>query len=111
VTAILTRKEKLNPYWKFLRDYFAYVKQKCEHVEYDFDRNNPLVNEMSTFVVDTLEKSEKGIICYLLTKRFAEALKRISVSSARLRLSRKVEEVDIKNAMDILSAALSTALI
>jgi replicative DNA helicase Mcm len=109
VTTILTRKDKLNPNLGFLRDYFAYVKQKCKHVEYEFDRDDPLVKEMSMFVVDALDKSEKGIVCYPLTKRFAEALKRISVSSARLRLSKKVEEVDVRNAMKVLSVALDSA--
>jgi replicative DNA helicase Mcm len=111
VTTILTRKDKLNPNLGFLRDYFAYVKQKCKHVEYEFDRDDPLVKEMSMFVVDALDKSEKGIVCYPLTKRFAEALKRISVSSARLRLSKKVEEVDVRNAMKVLSVALDSACV
>lgn len=110
VATILTRKEKLNPNWEFLRDYFAYIKQKCKHIEYEFDKDDPLVKEMSMFVVDALDKSEKGIVCYPLTKRFAEALKRISVSSARLRLSEKVEKIDIRNAISILSAALVTAM-
>jgi replicative DNA helicase Mcm len=111
VTTILTRKEKLNPNLGFLRDYFAYVKQKCKHVEYEFDRDDPLVKEMSMFVVDALDKSEKGIVCYPLTKRFAEALKRISVSSARLRLSKKVEKIDIRNAVKVLSVALDSACV
>lgn len=110
VATILTRKEKVNPNWEFLRDYFTYIKQKCKYVEYEFARDDPLVKEMSEFVVEALDKSEKGIICYPLTKRFAEALKRISISSARLRLSKKVEEIDIKNAISILRAALDTAI-
>ena len=68
-----------------------------------------MVEEMSRFVVDALEQSENEKICYSLTKRFAEGLKRISISSARLRLSNRVEEIDIKNAMHILKASLDTA--
>jgi replicative DNA helicase Mcm len=109
VTTILTRKEKTSPHWDFLRDYFSFVRQTNSRVQYDFQKENPLVKEMSTFVVDALEKSEKGTICYCLTKRFAEALKRLSISSARLRLSRKVEELDARNAMSLLGAALDTA--
>lgn len=111
VTTILTRKEKTNPYWKFLREYFDYIKQRCRRVEYDFDRDSAIVKEMAKFVLDALERSEKGELCYHLTKRFAEALKRISICSARLRLSSKVEEVDVRNAMRVLSAALNSASI
>lgn len=109
ITTILTRKEKASPHREFLHDYFEFIKQQCKDVEYNFDKDDPLVKEMSTFVVDALEKSEKGVICYYLTKRFAEALKRISISSARLRLSWKVEETDVRNAMNVLKAAISTA--
>jgi len=111
VTTILTRKEKTNPNWKFLHEYFTYAKQKGRKVEYDLDKNDPLVKEMAGFVVDALAKSEKGDICYYLTKRFAEALKRISICSARLRLSGRVEEVDVRNAMRILKTALDSASI
>jgi len=109
VTAILTRKDKMNPNKKFLRDYFIYIRQKCRNVEFTFSKNDPIVSEMTHFVVDALERGERGQICYGLTKRFAEALKRISISSARLRLSRKVEEIDVRNAMNILNFTLNSA--
>ena len=109
ITQILTRKEKSNPNWKFLHNYFNYIKNQAGRVEYDFEKGDPLVEEMSRFVVDALEQSENEKICYSLTKRFAEGLKRISISSARLRLSNRVEEIDIKNAMHILKASLDTA--
>jgi len=111
VATILARKDKINPHKKFLRDYFIYIKQKCRDVEFNFSKNDPIVSEMTHFVVDALEKSERGQICYGLTKRFAEALKRISMSSARLRLSRRVEEIDVKNAMNILEFALDSAAV
>lgn len=111
VTAILTRKGKTNPHRKFLRDYFICIKQKCSNVEYNFSREDPAVKEMVHFVMDALEKSERGQICYSLTKRFAEALRRLSICSARMRLSEKVEEIDVRNSIKLLKSAIDAGAV
>jgi replicative DNA helicase Mcm len=111
ITTILTRKDKINPDINFLRNYFNYVKYCVKKVDYNFTDKDPLIKDMSHFVLDVLERSENGLLCYSITKRLAEAMKRISISSARLRLSNKVEEVDVRNAIEALNAMLSTASI
>lgn len=109
IKLILTRKEKSNPNRDYVRDYFELIRRRSVPVEYDFDKDSPLIKEMSQFVVDALNKSEKNEICIPLTKRAAEALKRISISSARLRMSKRVEEIDVRNAMKIMKIAFETA--
>lgn len=109
IKLILTRKEKSNPNREFIRDYFDIIRRRSVPVEYDFDKDSPLIKEMSQFVVDALSRSERNEICIPLTKRAAEALKRVSISSARLRMSRRVEEVDVRNALGIMETAFKTA--
>lgn len=87
----------------FIRKYIAYAKK------YVF----PVLTEEASrkireYYVDTRSKSRVSLP---LTPRYLETLIRLSEASARVRLSDKVEEIDVENAIEVLEYSLwSSAL-
>ncbi len=88
---------KIEPKYKpeFLRKFFVYVRNNI-HPEID---NNISRKLKELYVQIRKEKTEDLII----NPRFMEALTRLIKASAKIRLSNKIEEKDIKRALEVLN--------
>ncbi len=80
---------------EFLKKFFVYVRNFCQP-EIDDDISEKL---QELYVQIRKEKTEDLII----NPRFVEALTRLIKASAKLRLSNKIEDKDIKRSLDVLN--------
>lgn len=108
VNRILTRATRENPHLPFLRSYFQTIKHACPSVRCELDPKRPSVKSARRFLARKIAASNRGRLGAPLSVRAAEALRRLCISSARMRLSPQVEDVDVRNALSIMKASLAT---
>jgi DNA replicative helicase MCM subunit Mcm2 (Cdc46/Mcm family) len=108
VKKILVRNSRSNPNAAFLANYFGAIKQICPVVKCELNPNSALVKKAQKFISNKISDSYNGRLGAPLSVRSAEALRRLCISSARMRLSPQVEDVDIENALSIMTASLDT---
>jgi DNA replicative helicase MCM subunit Mcm2 (Cdc46/Mcm family) len=108
LTKILVRRDKENPDLYLVRNYFRVIRTIAPQIECELDPKNPAVRKAQMFLWEKIRAASSGELCAPLSVRGAEALRRLCISSARMRLSPQVEEVDIHNALSIMSASLDT---
>jgi DNA replicative helicase MCM subunit Mcm2 (Cdc46/Mcm family) len=108
INKILVRTDKENPDLYLVRNYFRAIKAIVPQVECELDPKNPAVIKAQTFLSKKIKAASSGELCAPLSVRAAEALKRLCMSSARMRLSPQVEDIDIQNALTIMKTSLDT---
>lgn len=108
VTKILSRSSRDNPNLEFLRAYFETIKHVCPVIRCELDSEASSVRKAQKFLSKKITESNSGKLCVPLSVRSAEALKRLCISSARMRLSPRVEDVDVGNAISIMKSSLVT---
>jgi len=94
---MLSRKRKLlNPKYnkEFLRKFFVYIKQQKEP-----EINQDMSEKLSNLYPQIRKHKVSDLI---INPRFIEAMIRLVIASAKLRLSKMVEEKDIERALEIL---------
>lgn len=105
---ILIRAGKENPHLPFLRSYFRAIKDLCPSIRCELNPESPSVKSARKFLAKEITASSTGRLGAPLSVRAAEALRRLCISSARMRLSPEVEDLDVRNALSIMRAALAT---
>lgn len=110
LTKILLRNGKENPHREFLRKYYHYIWSHYPKVSFSFGEDSPIVGEAVEFANRIIEDSQHGKILVPYDKRIMSSIRRISCASARMRLSDKVSEEDIRLAMRVVDKAVRTAL-
>jgi len=108
VSRILIRTGKENPNLPFLRSYFRAIKDLCPSVRCELDPERRSVKRAQKFLAGKIAASIRGRLSVPLSVRAAEGLRRLCVSSARMRLSPQVEDLDVRNALSIMKASLAT---
>jgi DNA replicative helicase MCM subunit Mcm2 (Cdc46/Mcm family) len=108
VGRILIRNGTENPHLPFLRSYFRAIKDLCPSVRCELDPQSAQVKTARKFLARKIAASRTGRLGAPLSVRAAEALRRLCISSARMRLSHQVQDLDIRNAMAILKTSLAT---
>jgi len=108
VSRILIRTGRENPHLPFLRSYFRTIKDLCPSVRCELDPKSASVKSARKFLARKIAASNKGQLGVPLSVRAAEALRRLCISSARMRLSPQVEDVDVRNASSIMKSSLAT---
>jgi len=108
VSRILIRSSRENPNIPFLRRYFETIKQLCPSIRCELDPRSAPVKVARKFLARKIAASKRGRLGAPLSVRAAEALRRLCVSSARMRLSPEVEDLDVRNAISIMKASLVT---
>jgi replicative DNA helicase Mcm len=108
INKILVRTDKENPDLYLVRNYFRAIRAIVPQVECELDPKNPAVRKAQKFLSMKIGAGSRGKLYAPLSVRAAEALKRLCMSSARMRLSPQVEDIDIRNALSIMKASLDT---
>jgi len=108
VSRILIRSSRENPNLPFLQRYFQTIKEVCPSVRCELDPKSPSVKAARKYLAREIVASKRGRLGAPLSVRAAEALRRLCISSAGMRLSRQVEDLDVWNALSIMKASLAT---
>ena len=108
VGRILIRNGTENPSLPFLRSYFRAIKDLCPSIRCELDPQSAEVKTARKFLAKKIAASRTGRLGAPLSVRAAEALRRLCISSARMRHSAEVEDSDVRNAISILKASLNT---
>jgi DNA replicative helicase MCM subunit Mcm2 (Cdc46/Mcm family) len=108
VSRILIRSGKENPDLPFLRRYFQTIKELCPLVRCELDPRSASVKAARKFLARKISASKRGRLSAPLSVRAAEALRRLCISSARMRLSPQVDDLDVRNALSVMRASLAT---
>jgi len=108
VSRILIRTGRENQNLPFLRSYFRAIKDLCPSVRCELDPERSSVKTAQKFLASKIAASTSGRLSVPLSVRAAEGLRRLCVSSARMRLSPQVEDLDVQNALSIMKASLAT---
>ncbi|MBD3354041.1 MAG: AAA domain-containing protein [Candidatus Lokiarchaeota archaeon] len=90
---------------KFLRKYFSYIRQKIKP-----ELTKQAAEKIKEYYINMRSKSkttETGITTIPISARQLEALIRLSEASAKLRLSKNVEEKDAQRAIGLIHFCLS----
>ncbi len=108
VGRILIRTGRENPHMPFLRSYFRAIKDLCPSVRCELDPQHATVKRAKRFLARKIAASRTGRLGAPLSVRAAEGLRRLCISSARMRLSPEVNDLDIMNAIHVLKVSLNT---
>jgi len=108
VSRILVRAGRENPHLPFLRSYFRAIKDLCPSIRCELDPESASVKSAQRFLAREITASSSGRLGAPLSVRAAEALRRLCISSARMRLSLQVQDLDVRNALSVMKAALTT---
>lgn len=108
VSRILIRTGRENPHLPFLRSYFRAIKDLCPSVQCELEPDSASVKRAMKFLARKITASNRGQLGAPLSVRAAEGLRRLCISSARMRLSHQVDDLDMQNATSIMKASLAT---